>query len=210
MLGVVCASVCGRVRGGTVLGAWEPLLEQLVQERYGRLLARAYLLVGPGGDADDLVQEALLATFGGRARLRSVEAAEQYVRRAIVSRFVDRLRRTGRERTAYDEAARLDAGSSPETFSTELELALAGIAPRERACVVLRHVEQMSVAETAAALGLSEGAVKRYTFDGLAGLSAALGTGRPGGDGVPVRLVGRAPVSAATRTDAQTEGGHDA
>lgn len=191
-------------------GAWEPLLEQLVQERYGRLLARAHLLVGPGGDADDLVQEALLATFGGRARLRSIEAAEQYVRRAIVSRFVDRLRRAGRERTAHDEAARLDAGPWPESFSTELEVALAGIAPRERACVVLRHVEQMSVAETAATLGLSQGAVKRYTFDGLAGLSAALGTAAPAGAEVPVRLVDRVRVGPTSRGDAQEEGGHGA
>ncbi|GEL96390.1 sigma-70 family RNA polymerase sigma factor [Cellulomonas composti] len=171
-------------------GAWEPVLEQLVRERYPRLLTRAFLLVGPGGDAEDLVQEALLATFGGRARFASVEAAEQYVRRAIVSRFVDRLRRTGRERTAHDEAARLDPGSSSEVFSTELEVALTRLAPRERACVVLRHVEQMSVAETAAHLGLSEGAVKRYTYDGLGRLNEALGTRAPDEDAdLPVRLV---------------------
>lgn len=174
--------------------AWEPLLEQLVRERYARLLARAHLLVGPGGDADDLVQEALLATFGGRARLRSVEAAEQYVRRAIVSRFIDRLRRSERERTAHDEAARLDTGSAPTTWSTELESALAAIAPRERACVVLRHVEQLSVADTAAQLGLSQGAVKRYTSDGLTHLNALLGTRSTDFD-VPVRLVPRSEVT---------------
>lgn len=169
-------------------GEWEPLLEQLVRERYTRLLARAYLLVGSGGDAEDLVQEALLATFGGRARLRSVEAAEHYVRRAIVSRFVDRLRRDGRERTAYAEASRLAGAEVPQDVSTELESALALLSPRERACVVLRHVEVMSVAETAAQLGLSEGAVKRYTFDGIRVLNSALGT-RTSPDDVPVHLV---------------------
>ena len=169
-------------------GDWEPLLEQLVRERYARLLARACLLVGTGGDAEDLVQEALLATFGGRARLRSIEAAEQYVRRAIVSRFVDRLRRDGRETTAHGEASRMIAPTASQDVSTELESALALLAPRERACVVLRHVEQMSVRETAAQLGLSEGAVKRYTFDGIRTLNAALGT-RTATDDVPVHLV---------------------
>jgi len=179
-----------------VRSSWEPVLEQLVRERYPRLLTRAYLLVGPGGDAEDLVQEALVATFSGRARFGSVEAAEQYVRRAIVSRFVDRLRRSGRERTAHDEAARLDPGSAPESFSTELELALARLAPRERACVVLRHVEQLSVAETAAQLGLSDGAVKRYTHDGLATLNAVLGTTTPDDDtDLPVRLVSNGGAS---------------
>ncbi|MEN0130523.1 MAG: sigma-70 family RNA polymerase sigma factor [Brevundimonas sp.] len=168
-------------------GDWEPLLEQLVRERYGRLLARAHLLVGAGGDADDLVQDALLATFGGRARLRSVEAAEQYVRRAIVSRFVDRLRRDGRESVAHDQASLLAVPPEPDV-STELESALALLAPRERACVVLRHVEQMSVVETAHHLGLSEGAVKRYTFDGLRTLNSALGT-RVAAEQTAVRLV---------------------
>jgi RNA polymerase sigma factor (sigma-70 family) len=174
--------------GEPVQGDWEPLLEQLVRERYARLLARAYLLVRSRGDAEDLVQEALLATFGGRARLRSVEAAEQYVRRAIVSRFVDRLRRDGRQASAHDDAARLTLPPDPEDVSTELESALVLLAPRERACVILRHIEQMSVAETAEHLGLSDGAVKRYTFDGIRALNAALGTRAVAGD-VPVRLV---------------------
>ncbi|MDM7831458.1 sigma-70 family RNA polymerase sigma factor [Cellulomonas edaphi] len=182
-------------------GDWEPLLEQLVRERYTRLLARAMLLVGARGDADDLVQEALLSTFSGRARLTSVEAAEQYVRRAIVSRFIDRLRRDGREAIAHDEASRLDAPPAQQDVSTELEAALALLAPRERACVVLRHLEQMSVAETAEHLHLSDGAVKRYTFDGLRTLSSALGT-RPPSDDVPVRLVPH--QSAARPTDGST------
>ena len=54
--------------------------------------------------------------------------------------------------------------------------ALAALSPRERACVVLRQMEDLSVVETASALGLSEGAVKRYTSDGLARLNAALGS----------------------------------
>jgi RNA polymerase sigma factor (sigma-70 family) len=171
-----------------VAGDWEPLLEQLVRERYPRLLTHAFLLVGPGGDAEDLVQEALLATFGGRARLRSVEAAEQYVRRAIASRFVDRLRRGARQSAAHERASRVTAPPADPGVSTELEAALALLAPRERACVVLRHVEELSVAETAAHLGLSPGAVKRYTFDGVRKLNAALGTGASDDD-VPVRLV---------------------
>lgn len=170
-------------------GDWQPLLEQLVDERYPRLVARARLLVGTRGDAEDLVQEALIATFGGRARLRSVEAAEQYVRRAIVSRFIDGLRRTGREREAHDEAHRLASPPDPLDVSTELEAALASLPPRERACVVLRHVEQMSVAETAEHLHLSEGSVKRYTFDGIRTLNAALRTRSADLGDVDVRLV---------------------
>jgi RNA polymerase sigma factor (sigma-70 family) len=157
---------------------WEPMLEQVARERYPRLVARAMLLVPSRADAEDLVQEALVATFSARARFESPGQAEQYVRRAIVSRFVDRTRKRGYEREALQRVAarpgvpeRLDDG-----LSTELETALRALSPRQRACVVLRHLEDMSVRETASALSLSEGAVKRYVFDGVAALNAALGT----------------------------------
>lgn len=42
--------------------------------------------------------------------------------------------------------------------------------------MVLRHVEDLSVSDTARALGVSEGAVERYTSGGVAALNALLGT----------------------------------
>jgi len=52
--------------------------------------------------------------------------------------------------------------------------ALAELPPRMRAAVILRHVHDISVAETADALGCSEGTVKSQTARGLAQLRAAL------------------------------------
>ncbi|NUU19030.1 sigma-70 family RNA polymerase sigma factor [Cellulomonas humilata] len=171
---------------------WEPLLEQVARERYPRLVARAMLLVPSRSDAEDLVQEALVATFSARARFESAAQAEQYVRRAIVSRFVDRARRSGRERSAAERAVARPQPSTADLaeqgLSTNLEVALLALSPRVRACVVLRHLEDLSVRETAALLGLSEGAVKRYVSDGVAALNAALGTTSPD-DRDPVVLV---------------------
>ncbi|KQR17198.1 sigma-70 family RNA polymerase sigma factor [Cellulomonas sp. Leaf334] len=169
---------------------WEPMLEQVARERYPRLVARAMLLVASRADAEDLVQEALVATFSSRARFESPGQAEQYVRRAIVSRFVDRTRKREYEKLAQQRVAARPAPAdlTGEVLSTELEVALRALSPRQRACVVLRHLEDMSVRETAAALGLSEGAVKRYVSDGVAALNAALGTTSPA-DRDPVVLV---------------------
>lgn len=159
---------------------WEPMLERVVKERYTRIVAHAMLLVPSRDEAEDLVQDALVSTFSGRARFATVAEAEAYVRRAVVSRSVDRGRRRGAESRALSRI-----GSHPSTVQPEpalpglepgLEEALSALSPRVRACVVLRHVEDLSVRETAATLGLSEGAVKRYVSDGVAALNRALGT----------------------------------
>ena len=157
---------------------WETLLEQVVRERYPRLVAHAMLVARSRADAQDLVQEALISTFSGRARFGSVQQAEAYVRRAIVSRAIDGSRRTARETRALDLVG---AQPVPPVVVEErgpgadVVRALATLSPRERACVVLRQMDDLSVQETASLLGLSEGAVKRYTADGIARLSAALG-----------------------------------
>lgn len=172
------------------MAAWEPLLEQVARERYPRLVAHAMLLVRSRAEAEDLVQDALVATFAGRARFTSVPGAEAYVRRAIVSRFVDGTRRRGSERRALERVAARQERDVAEIALPGLdpagERALADLPPRVRACVVLRHVEDLSVRDTALLLRLSEGAVKRYVSDGVAALNAALGTSSS--DAEPVHL----------------------
>ena len=168
------------------MSRWEPMLERVAHERYPRLVAHAMLLVRSREQAEDLVQDALVATFTGKARFASLAEAEQYVRRAIVSRFMDAARKRGRERAALvRHAARPVVVPEPAdaSLADEVEDALANLPPRERACVVLRHLEDLSVRDTAALLRISEGAVKRYTADGVARLGASLGA-RPGDETV--------------------------
>jgi len=175
------------------VGRWQPLLEQLARERYGRLLSLALLVAPDRSGAQDLVQDALVATFSGRARFESIAQAEAYVRRAIVTRSAN-ARRSGaieaRALAAVAARAALVTGPAAEPMDPRVLAALRDLPPRERACVVLRHVEDLSVRDTAAALGLSEGAVKRYVSDGVAALNAALGTTAPRTQSMPVRTGG--------------------
>ncbi len=157
------------------MAGWEPMLEAVARERYPHLVARAMLLTRSRSDAEDLVQDALVSTFGGRARFESAAQAEQYVRRAIVSRFVDRARKAGREREALAFVGHEAPMSDEPGLPAAVEAALALLSPRQRACVVLRHLEDLSVSQTAKLLGLSEGSVKRYVSDRVATLSRVLG-----------------------------------
>jgi len=158
---------------------WEAVATELVRARYGALVGFASTLTGSRAAAEDLVQEALVATFSKNRRLDGLAAAEAYVRRAIATRYVDTARRARRDRATVQRIA-----AQPERFAEAadvgmgsrevLDEALAALSPKERACVVLRHLEQLSTRETANALGLSEGAVKRYVYDGVRKLSRAL------------------------------------
>ncbi|MFC8190761.1 RNA polymerase sigma factor [Cellulomonas sp. NPDC057328] len=177
-------------------GRWQPALDALVQERYGALVARATLVSGSRAEAVDLVHDALVSTFAARATFGSVQQAEQYVCRAIVSRFVDGTRRRGRERQTVARLAVMSEHAvtdpDPDVLGADVVAALGDLSPRERACVLLRHLDDLSVKETAQLLGLSEGAVKRYVSDGVATLNARLGTtAARAADAAPVHLVGR-------------------
>jgi RNA polymerase sigma factor (sigma-70 family) len=50
---------------------------------------------------------------------------------------------------------------------------LAQVPARQRACLVLRHYDDLSVSEVAAVLGISDGTVKSQTARGLTALQAA-------------------------------------
>lgn len=177
------------------MGRHDDVLDELVRHRYPALLARARMLTQDPVAAQDLVQDALVATFAGRARFTAVEAAEQYVRRALATRYVDGLRRRTRERAGVQRLAALpqdvapDPADTPTRLADEVEAALATLTGPQRACVVLRHLEDLSVRDTAHLLHLSDGAVKRYTSDAVRALGDLLGARPPADSQVPVHLV---------------------
>ena len=152
---------------------------ELVQTRYGALVGYATMLTGSRSDAEDIVHDALIAVFGKRRNLPNVGAAEGYVRRAIANKFLDRARKGGRERLAFRRVA-LDAEAAvagPEVEVSDrasIDHAMTLLTPQERACVAMRYMDQLSTREVAVALGLSEGAVKRYVYDGVRKLGAAI------------------------------------
>ncbi len=168
---------------------WQPQLEELVRGRHRVLISYAYLLTRDVGEAEDLVQDALVAAFGGRAKFETQAQAESYVRRAIASRFVDNYRKRAADRARVDRVDLRTVEPGPESSAVgriDVAAALAELPPRVRACVALRYLADQSTAETARALGLSEGAVKRYCSDGVHALNTMLGTRSTDDDRAPV------------------------
>lgn len=149
------------------MGAWQSVAEEVLRSRYGALVAHAAFVSGSREGAEDLVHDAFVATFSRVRPFPNATAAEAYVRRAIVTKYLDRGRAASREQRA---SARLVAQpvhmpDAAAGLGGDVADVLAGLSPRERACITLRYIDQLSTAETAHALGLAEGSVKRYLAD---------------------------------------------
>jgi RNA polymerase sigma factor (sigma-70 family) len=70
------------------------------------------------------------------------------------------------------------AGRDEAAASADRDLltrCLVQVPARQRACLVLRYYDDLSVSEVAATLGISEGTVKSQTARGLGTLQAAFG-----------------------------------
>ncbi|HWR86624.1 MAG TPA: sigma-70 family RNA polymerase sigma factor [Rhodoglobus sp.] len=156
---------------------WEDVVTRLVAERGDALTRYAALVSGRPGDAADLVQDALVRTFGRLRNGHSIASAEAYVRRAILNASIDAGRRSSRWRRIRHLEAVPESQPAPDGdvhAQVDLQAELARLTPRERACLVLRYYDDLTVAAIAETLGLSEGAVKRYLSDGLGRLRLRL------------------------------------
>ena len=158
------------------MARWEPLLEQVMRERAPRLLAYAAMLTGDDAEAHDVLQDALVRSFSRGRRFDHVNQAEAYVRRAIPSVVIDRSRKFRPVPRDPSEQAHTAAPASDRDAVMDVRTALRELSPRERACIVLRFYDDLTVSQIAAHLGLADGTVKRYLSDASARLAALLGT----------------------------------
>jgi RNA polymerase sigma-70 factor (ECF subfamily) len=174
------------------MSAWRGLVAEVVETRHASLVAYGYLLTASRPDAEDLVQDALVKVFSRVRTLPNTAAADQYVRRAMLNLYLDRKRRDHTWSLIRRDAATADAVVGPETAVaavTDVRAALGSLSPRERACVVLRHFDDLTVREIADRMGLAEGSVKRYLSDGMRRLGVELSD--EGDHKVPVVTQGR-------------------
>lgn len=167
------------------MSQWSRALDELVRERGPALFGYAYVLTGNAADAEDLVQTALVRTFRTSKAASGLDQTHAYVKRAITTAFIDARRgAAARPQRAGGGAGDVDApdawrqGHAPASpdhalavaTSVDFHAAILALPPRERACVVLRYLEDKPVGAIAAELGLATGSVKRYLHDATATL----------------------------------------
>lgn len=155
----------------------EDAFAQAVMVHHQSLARFAYALCGNVTQAEDVVAEAY-ARVWPRWRRGRVDNLFGYLRRTVANEVYGRHRRRRLERR---EAQRPPDRPVDGQFETEvgdrdaLWAALARLSPQLRVVVVLRIVEDLSEAETAAMLGVPAGTVKSRLSRGLTILRDSVG-----------------------------------
>jgi RNA polymerase sigma-70 factor (sigma-E family) len=150
-----------------------------VEANGATLLHAARLLTGDHHRGEDLVQTALIKLYQKWGR---IESPLPYARRALVNAHIDQTRRRWwgeRPTETLPEQPDLGSGSAMATSDSrdELRRILSGLAPRERAVIVLRYYCDLSEQETSATLGMPVGTVKSTCSRALARLRVEVTSG---------------------------------
>ncbi|WP_310961444.1 SigE family RNA polymerase sigma factor [Nocardioides terrisoli] len=144
--------------------------EELVAARWDSWARLATLLAGGPQDAEDFLQSAMVAVYAKWPRVRRADRPDAYIVKVLVNTIV-----SARRRAAVGQAKLKVVGSAqPWTDTTDddvdrldLWAQVRQLPPRQRAVLVLRYYEDMTVRETADLLGCSEGTVKSQSSDAL-------------------------------------------
>ncbi|NYI05870.1 SigE family RNA polymerase sigma factor [Allostreptomyces psammosilenae] len=164
-----------------------PDFEEFVAAHGPRLLRVAWLLTGDAHQAEDLLQTVLARVWPKWRRIAHGNP-EAYVRKAMVHTHASWWRRRWRGEVPHGELP--DRAGPEDAFeAVHLERSLAAavrsLPVRQRAVVVLRYFEDLSVEETARVLGCRPGTVKSQAAKALRVLRDRLSALEPMGEGEP-------------------------
>jgi RNA polymerase sigma-70 factor (sigma-E family) len=162
----------------------EAAYREYVVARMDSLRRVAYLLCHDWHAADDLVSVTIAKLYRQWGRARRFESLDAYVRRILLNAWRDETRRPWRREEAVEAVPDRQTAtdeSDPSERLAQLDM-LRRLSPRRRAALVLRFYCDLSVEDTAVALGCTDGTVKSLTSRGLQSLRALANSTPEGGN----------------------------
>lgn len=157
-------------------------LTEVYDAHWVSLVRLAWLLLRDQSRAEEVVQDAFIATYPRIAELRATGGAVAYLRRSVVNGCRSVQRRQGVERRylrrhleSVDLPGRradasAESGALDHDAHAHMVAALQQLPRRQREVLVLRYYLDLSEAQIADALAISPGAVKSHASRGLATL----------------------------------------
>ena len=145
---------------------------------YRSLVRMSAVLLGDVGSAEEIVQDSFIAVHAAWRGLRDIDKGTHYLRRTVMNRSRSLLR----HRAVVEKhmpASEPDMPSAEQAAIMRLErtaviAALRSLPARQREAIVLRFYLDLSEAEAAAAMQISEGALKSHTARAKAALRCLL------------------------------------
>jgi RNA polymerase sigma-70 factor (ECF subfamily) len=156
------------------------VFEQIFREHYARLVSIGDRLLRDPARSEDLAQDVLLELWRGRARLDETVPLSPYLFRAMRNRALNEIRH---QRVVRDTEPRLgpQAHSPPADLSYEeqeqdaaVRSAVAGLPARCREVFELSRIDQLSYAEIAEVMGITNKTVEAHMGKALRALRVAL------------------------------------
>jgi RNA polymerase sigma-70 factor, ECF subfamily len=150
-------------------------LDELYRREYGPLVALAYGLSGSRAAAEEIVQDAFLAAHRRWSSISSYDMPAMWLRRVVANRSVSAVRRRLAEVRALTRVGSWADRPEPlpERYD-ELWRAVRRLPPQQAKALLLRYVDDRTVAETAYILGCSEGTAKTHLHRARRSLAGAL------------------------------------
>jgi len=155
---------------------------ELVRRHRDRLWAVAMRTLGDREEASDALQDAFISAFRNAASYRGEAAVTTWLHRVVVNACLDRLRRR-KARPSVPLGDTEVSSTRDDEAAVEARLmihtALGQLPDGQRMAIVLVDLQEYSVAEAAAALGVPEGTVKSRCSRGRLELARLLGAHLP-------------------------------
>lgn len=147
--------------------AWPAELQAVYESSFEPFVRLAALLVGSRGEAEEIVHDAFLSAS---IRAEDIDNLGAYVRRSVINGSYGALRR---RQTVARSAVDPPPNEAP-SYLIEFRDILMTLSWNQRAVVVLRYFEGLSVRETAEAIGCPESTVRSHSRRALRTLRKVL------------------------------------
>ncbi len=169
------AALIGRIKNGD-----DNAMEEIVKLYKKKVYFLAYDLMGNQADAEDLVQDVFLKAYSSIKRFRGDSRFSTWLYRITVNRSIDLRRRKANviindseelDEQVFTVDEKGDSGTEDPhqqfnnaEIAEHIRRALRNVSPREKTAFVLKHFNELPIAEVANVMGVSAGTVKSLLF----------------------------------------------
>lgn len=151
------------------------MFEDLYRESYAPVALVAGSIAGSWAEGEEIAQEAFARVHQDWERVQQLDNPGAWTRRVAINLALNRKRSASREERAVERLSKTPSGEPSPPGDMAIWQAVAELAPKQRASIVLHYHDGYSTAEVAEMLETTVSAVTTSLHKARARLAATLG-----------------------------------